>query len=128
LSVIATSVSESLTQVLRWVYWWNTSQVLPFSEVLPLGLTKAEVTVKLNSDFGIAGMSSQDLQAVVAAWQSGAISRDTMFELFRSGEILPDGTTNEDEANLIGSSRKNAENARIKPQSRRSAPNTDGHG
>ena len=40
-------------------------------------------------------------QAVVAAWQSGAISRDTMFELFRSGEILPDGRTNEDEKALI---------------------------
>jgi len=100
LSVIATSVSESLTQVLRWVCWWNST------EVLPHGLTKAEVAVKLNSDFGIAGMSSQDLQAVVAAWQSGAISRDTMFELFRSGEILPDGRTNEDGANLIGSSRE----------------------
>ena len=67
---------------------------------------KAEVTVKLNQDFGIAEMSSQDLQAVVAAWQSGAISRDTMFELFRSGETLPDGRTNQDEANLIGSSRE----------------------
>jgi hypothetical protein len=33
--------------------------------------------------------------------QSGAISRDTMFELFRSGEILPDGRTNEDEKTLI---------------------------
>jgi hypothetical protein len=108
LSAIATSVSESLTQVLRWVYWWNSSQVLPTSELLPtsqllpFGLSKAEVTVKLNTDFGMAGMSSQDLQAVVAAWQSGAISRDTMFELFRSGEILPDGRTNEDEKTLIG--------------------------
>jgi hypothetical protein len=37
----------------------------------------------------------------VGAWQSGAISRDTMFELFRSGEILPDGRTNQDEAELI---------------------------
>ena len=95
LSSMATSVSESLTQVLRWVYWWNSTEVLPY------GLTKAEVTVKLNTDFGIAGMSSQDLQAVVGAWQSGAISRDTMFELFRSGEILPDGRTNEDERTLI---------------------------
>jgi len=44
---------------------------------------------------------SQDLQAIVGAWQSGAIGRDTMFELFRSGEILPDGRTNQDEAELI---------------------------
>jgi hypothetical protein len=98
LSSIASSVSESLTQVLGWIYWWNTILVLPTSELLPFGLSKAEVTVKLNTDFGMAGMSSQDLQAVVDAWQSGAISRDTMFELFRSGEILPDGRTNEDGA------------------------------
>jgi hypothetical protein len=57
--------------------------------------------VKLNTDFGIAGMSSQDLQAVVGVWQSGAISRDKMFELFRSGKILPDGRTNQDERTLI---------------------------
>ena len=44
-------------------------------------------------------------QAVVAAWQSGAISRDTMFELFRKGEILPDGRTNQDEAGLIASAK-----------------------
>jgi hypothetical protein len=62
--MIATSVSESLTQVLRWVYWWNST------EALPAGLSKAEVVMRLNTDFGIAGMSSQDLQAVVAAWQS----------------------------------------------------------
>jgi hypothetical protein len=95
LGAIATSVSESLTQVLRWIYWWNSTEALPY------GLSKAEVTVKLNTDFGMAGMSSQDLQAVVGAWQSGAISRDTMFELFRSGEILPDGRTNQDEEMLI---------------------------
>ena len=49
----------------------------------------------------IAAWCTEDLQVVVAAWQSGAISRDTMFELFRSGEILPDGRTNQDEAALI---------------------------
>ena len=74
-------------------------------------VSEAEVTVKLNTDFGIAGMSSQDLQAVVGAWQSGAISRDTMFELFRSGEILPDGRTNEDEAELIRTGSKPLINA-----------------
>lgn len=106
LSSMATSVSESLTQVLRWICWWNTSQ-----EVSPYGLKKAEVAVKSNTDLGMAGMSSQDLQAVVAAWQSGAISRDTMFELFRSGEILPDGRTNEDEAELIRTGSKPLMNA-----------------
>ena len=57
--------------------------------------------VKLNSDFSLQGMSSLDLQAIVNAWQAGAISRDTMFERFRRGEILPDGRTNQDETALI---------------------------
>jgi hypothetical protein len=37
----------------------------------------------------------------VAAWQAGAISQDSMLELFRKGEILPDGRTNQDEEALI---------------------------
>jgi hypothetical protein len=38
---------------------------------------------------------------VVAAWQSGAISQDTMLELFRRGEVLPEGRTNEEAARLV---------------------------
>ena len=41
------------------------------------------------------------LRGLAAAWQAGAISKDTMFELFRRGEILPDGRTDQDEAALI---------------------------
>ena len=36
-------------------------------------------------------MSSQDLTAVVAAWQAGALSRGTMFELFRRGRFCRRG-------------------------------------
>ena len=95
LSAIGASVSESLTQVLRWVFWWNST------EEIPDAITSADVLIQLNADFSLKGMSSQDLQAVVAAWQAGAISKDSMFELFRRGEILPDGRTNQDEAALI---------------------------
>jgi hypothetical protein len=95
LSAIATSVSESLTQVIRWIFWWNST------EEIPEAISGNDVLVQLNTDFSVKGMSSQELQAIVAVWQSGAISRDTMFELFRRGEILPDGRTNQDEATLI---------------------------
>jgi hypothetical protein len=95
LANIATSVSESLTQVLRWAYWWNST------EVLPECVTDEHVLVELNTDFSMKGMTSQDLQAVVAAWQAGAISQDTMLQLFRKGEILPDGRTNREEEALI---------------------------
>src|SRR5213596_1657987 len=44
-----------------------------------------------------------------AAWQAGALSRDTMFELFRKGEILPDGRTNQDEEELIAGRRQESE-------------------
>ena len=40
--------------------------------------------------------------AIVAAWQNGALSRDSMLDLFRRGEILPDGRTNEEEERLVG--------------------------
>lgn len=98
LNGVATSVSESLTQVMRWVHWWNST------EQSPEDITPADVLVQLNTDFSLQGMSAQDLQAVVAAWQSGAISQDTMFELFRKGEILPEGRTNRDEAALVQAS------------------------
>lgn len=97
LSNVALSVSESLTQVLRWVYWWNST------EELPDDVKGEQVLLQLNTDFSVKGLASQDVQAIVAAWQAGAISQDTMFDLFRRGEVLPEGRTNSEEANLIKS-------------------------
>ena len=81
--------------MLRWVFWWNST------EQIPDAITSADVLIQLNTDFSLKGMSSQDLQAIVAAWQKAAFSKDTMFNLFRRGEILPEGRTNQDEAALI---------------------------
>ncbi len=91
LGSIAESVSESLTQVLRWAHWWTSS------EALPEATTEESILVRLNTDFSTRGMASDELQAIVKAWQASAISRDTMLELFRKGEILPDGRTNAEE-------------------------------
>src|SRR6266436_496746 len=68
LSSIANSISDSLTQVLRWVYWWNSTEELP-DEV-----EENQVLMKLNTDFSLKGMTSDEIKSVVAAWQSGAIS------------------------------------------------------
>jgi len=95
LGSLATSLSESLTQVLRWAYWWNST------EELPDAVSADQVLMQLNTDFSTKGLASQEIQAVVAAWQAGAISQDTMHELFRRGEVLPEGRTNEEEAALI---------------------------
>jgi hypothetical protein len=50
-------------------------------------------------------MLSDELKTVVAAWQVGAISQDTKFELFRKGEVLPDGRANQREAELVAARR-----------------------
>ncbi|MGZ4971681.1 MAG: DUF4055 domain-containing protein [Limisphaerales bacterium] len=109
LANIATSLSESLTQVLRWVYWWNST------EESPEALADNVVVISLNTDFTTAGMDSNELREIVAAWQAGAISQDTMLELFRRGEILPDGRSNEDEVALLGASRSASRAADVVP-------------
>jgi hypothetical protein len=69
-------------------------------------VSDTQVLMQLNTDFSTKGLASQDVQAIVAAWQAGAISQDTMHELFRRGEVLPEGRTNEEEAGLIEQQRR----------------------
>jgi hypothetical protein len=95
LSNVALSLSDSMTQVLRWIYWWNST------EELPDDVKGEQVLMTLNTDFSTKGLASQDVQAIVAAWQAGAMSQDSMFDLFRRGEVLPEGRTNAEEAALI---------------------------
>jgi hypothetical protein len=98
LSAVSISVSDSLTQVLRWVYWWNSTETTPHA------VGEDRVLAQINTDFGTKGMSSTELTAIVAAWQANAISRETMFELFRKGEVLPAGRSNQEEAQLVAKS------------------------
>ena len=102
LSAISLSVSDSISQILRWVYWWNST------EELPEAIGDNQVLAQLNTDFSARGMSSDEITAIVSAWQAGALSQESMFELFRRGEVLPAGRTNEEEKNLVGDlSKKN---------------------
>ncbi len=95
LANIAVNVSASLTQVLRWAHWWNSTEESPEDVT--------QVLVELNTDFSTKGLSALEIQAIVTAWQANAISRETMTDLFRRGEVLPEGRTNEEEAGLIAS-------------------------
>jgi hypothetical protein len=96
---IAVNVSASLTQILRWAHWWNST------EESPDDVPNEQVLVELNTDFSTKGLSAQEIQSIVAAWQANAISRDTMTALFRRGEILPEGRTSKEEASLISGQR-----------------------
>ena len=99
LTTISVSMSDSLTRVLRWIYWWNST------EDVPDGIGKGVVSVELNTDFNTKGMTAQELTAVVAAWQAGAISRETMFEILQRGEVLFDGRTCQEETRLARAER-----------------------
>jgi hypothetical protein len=98
LSSLANSVSQSLTRLLQWVYWWHSG------EEKPDRIDENKVLVELNTDFSIKGLDPQEIQAVVAAWQAGAISRETMTDIFRRGEVLPEGRSVEEEIAAIGPS------------------------
>ena len=36
----------------------------------------------------------------MAAWQAGATNRETRLDVFRRGEVLPEGQTNEEEVKV----------------------------
>jgi len=95
LNTVSLSISSSLTQVLRWVYWWNST------EPIPDAIGPDLVLATLNTDFSITGMSALEITALVAAWQAGAISQATMLDLFRAGEVIAPGRTNEEEIKLL---------------------------
>jgi hypothetical protein len=100
LNTVSFSISASLTQMLRWVYWWNST------EPVPDAIGSDLVLASLNNDFSITGMSALEITALVAAWQAGAISQATMLDLFRAGEVIAPGRTNDEEINLLASEKK----------------------
>ena len=95
LMTLALSLSNSITQVLRWAYWWNST------ESLPEEISDTQVKLAINTDFNAKGLSSMELTAIVGAWQAGAISQSTMYDLFRKGEVLPTGRTDDEEKHLV---------------------------
>jgi hypothetical protein len=109
LNTVSLSVSASLTQVLRWVYWWNST------ESIPDAIGPDLVLATLNTDFSITGMSALEITALVAAWQAGAISQATMLDLFRAGEVIAPGRTNDEEINLLATQKPPTTPVVVKP-------------
>jgi hypothetical protein len=73
LASLANAASSALSQLLTWCAQWAGVQ--------------EPATVRLNTDFMPAGMTAQELQALVAAWQASAISFDTLHDNLSRGEI-----------------------------------------
>jgi hypothetical protein len=60
-----------------------------------------DIRIELNKDFFGVPMSPQDLTALVGGWQSGAYSRQTLWENLQKGEIADPKRTLEEELELI---------------------------
>jgi hypothetical protein len=120
LGAIAISVGQSLTALLRWVHWWHST------EERPEDIGAEAVLVELNQDFNPKALAGDELVAVVQAWQAGAISRETLMDLLRRGEVLPPGRSNEEEARLTG--KLPVANARNPKTEDRNPNGEDNHG
>lgn len=81
LGAIVASLNQSLSRVLQLAQWWvEGGQV-----------SEATASFTMNTDLGARAISGEEIAAVVAAWRAGAISRETMLERLKRGEVLPDG-------------------------------------
>lgn len=92
---LSVAVSKSLTQALKWVYWWHSTEDHPDQ------VSVESVVVELNRDFDIVRLTGKEIQALVMAWQSMAISQDTLLHQFERGDVLPAGRSPEEELALI---------------------------
>jgi hypothetical protein len=93
LGSIVESLNRSLSRVLQLAQWWIQGG--------DLDAIAGQVSFAMNTDLGAGAMSGEEINAVVAAWRAGAISRDSMLERLRRGEVLPDGRSVAQERALI---------------------------
>lgn len=86
LSAITNAVSQGLNKCLEIIAMWEGTE---------------PATIQLNEDYLDQPMSAQDLQALVQAWQQGAISDETLFYNLKVGEVMDEYTTFEEEQSRI---------------------------
>ena len=85
----ANIVSMAMERILGWVAQW-------------MGIV-GPINYQLNTDYLPVRMTGQDLTALVSSWQSGAISRATLFYNLQAGEVIAPGKTLEEEQGDIDS-------------------------
>jgi hypothetical protein len=87
LSCMAQTISMGVTVALQWLADWEG--------------VEGDVKCELNRDFLPASMDAQMLTAMIAAWQSGGMSYQTLFHNLKSGEIIEEGVSMEEEQGRI---------------------------
>lgn len=82
-SGIANALSDCLTKALTFMADWA-------------GVSSEGIQYWLNTDVNPAGLSAQELTALLAAWQSGAITLEDLFENLQRAEIVDPAKSFED--------------------------------
>lgn len=90
---VINTAEAGLTMILNLATSWLTNQ-------------KELVEVKLNRDWVESRLAPQDIDALLAAWEAKAISRDTLLENLQRGEIIPATTKLEEEERLLDKARE----------------------
>lgn len=83
LADIARSISVSITKALEFMVFWAG--------------TGGKVKFELNRDYLVLHLSPQELTALVGAHQAGRLSDETLFEIFKKRELVPESLTFENE-------------------------------
>jgi len=87
LNTVAVSIETAMTEVfIIALEWMNANSNVEFD---------------INKDFVDTKISAQDLQVLLQAWQSGAMSLDSLLHNIKQGELLPEDRTIEDEKEFI---------------------------
>lgn len=86
LSAITNAVSQGLNKALEIIAMWEGTE---------------PATIQLNEDYLDKPLNAQELQALVQAWQQGAISSETLFYNLKVGEVMDEYTTFEEEQSRI---------------------------
>jgi len=92
---LAVAVSKSLNQALHWVYWWHSIESHPDQ------VSSELIMIEINRDFDVVRLTGKEIQALIMAWQSMAISQDTLLHQFERGDVLPPGRSPDEELALI---------------------------
>lgn len=86
LSVLADAIGQALTQAVRWHLWWSGAD----------DAVAAKSSITMNPD-AMAELTHEEVTALVATWQAGAISKKTMYHNLEWGEWTRPNVTFEQE-------------------------------
>lgn len=89
LAHMASHISRSMTDALRWFAWWTGTADTP-SEI-------EDVRYEINRDFVAARLQPDELRMMLAMVDSGKMSFDTFFHNLQRADIYPEGRTMEEE-------------------------------